>query len=557
MSQVSVLKNIHCLVGRSCRGNLHVSSFSHHQREFRNLLLKAPQPKRAIFNTGVASFFSSSSSSSSSTTTTTPFPTMTVKTINPRLLKAEYAVRGLLPKRAAEIEKELSSVASDGKAGHQKWPFSSVVYANIGNPQAVGQKPITFFRQVLSLLEWDELLDEAKREDALKLFPADAIDRALHLRKRGVKMGAYTTSKGFAPVRDIVADFISERDGFAADPDKIFLTSGASAGISTILGMIIANSNVGVMLPIPQYPLYSATISLCDGTPVPYLLDEEKDWSMSVDTLQASLDRARAQGTDVRVLCVINPGNPTGQTLSQEVIEDVVRFCHREELVLCADEVYQTNTYEEDLPFYAFRKAVLDLGLPVELASFHSVSKGVLGECGRRGGCMELLNFDPFFMQQLEKRVSMNLCSNTTGQIMMGLACSPPKEGDPSHALYVKETSYQYESLRRRANLLADRFNSLEGVTCNRPMGSMYLFPQIRLPEKALAAAKAADLSPDTFYCLKLLESAGVCVVPGKGFGQKEGTFHFRCTFLPHEDQFAQFLQPIEDFHHSFMAEHS
>jgi len=134
----------------------------------------------------------------------------------------------------------------------------------------------------------------------------------------------------------------------------------------------------------------------------------------------------------------------------------------------------------------------------------------MLGECGRRGGYMELLNFDSLVMEQLEKRISMNLCSNTSGQIMLGMSCNPPREGDESYEVYQEEVKQQYESLKRRANLLADAFNAPEGMSCNRPMGAMYLFPRIQLSNKALIAAAQAGHPPDTFYCLQLLEKTGI-----------------------------------------------
>jgi len=162
-----------------------------------------------------------------------------------------------------------------------KYPFDKVIFANIGNPQQVGQIPITFFRQVLSLLEWDHLLEEGAREDVLRLFPADAVARALQYRAAKCRLGAYTDSKGFLNVRQEVAEFISRRDGTQADPEHVYLTAGASEGITTLLGMLVhteadsqkaAHQKVGIMIPTPQYPLYSATIALCGGEEVPYFL---------------------------------------------------------------------------------------------------------------------------------------------------------------------------------------------------------------------------------------------------------------------------------------------
>jgi alanine transaminase len=102
---------------------------------------------------------------------------------------------------------------------------------------------------------------------------------------------------------------------------------------------------------------------------------------------------------------------------------------------------------------------------------------------------------------------------------------------------------------------LEDAFNNLEGFTCNKTEGAMYLFPQIRLPKKAIEAAKASGKTPDAFYVLRLLEATGIVVVPGSGFGQVPGTWHIRCTILPQEDKIPAVITRFKAFHEKFMAE--
>ena len=114
--------------------------------------------------------------------------------------------------------------------------------------------------------------------------------------------------------------------------------------------------------------------------------------------------------------------------------------------------------------------------------------------------------------------------------------------------------AFDSDSLKRRAKQLAGAFNSLEGVSCNSAQGAMYLFPSITIPEKAIAAAKALGQQGDEFYCMELLNATGVCVVPGSGFNQEKGTWHFRSTFLPPEQEMESFISKIKDFHASFMS---
>jgi len=269
---------------------------------------------------------------------------------------------------------------------------------------------------------------------------------------------------------------------------------------------------------------------------------------------------ARKNGVSCRGLVVINPGNPTGNCLPLDNMRDVVRFCKKEGLVLMADEVYQENIYQGTAPFHSFKKVVAQLGAEaegVELVSFHSVSKGFLGECGMRGGYFELHGFDPAVQAQLLKLVSIGLCSNVMGQIAVGLMVRPPQPGEASHALYANERDTILESLKRRATKLVAGLNALDGVTCNEPQGAMYAFPSITLPAKAQAAAAEAGKPPDTFYALALLEATGIVVVPGSGFRQKKDTWHFRTTFLPPEGDMDSVIAQMSTFHAGFMARYN
>ena len=130
---------------------------------------------------------------------------------------------------------------------------------------------------------------------------------------------------------------------------------------------------------------------------------------------------------------------------------------------------------------------------------------------------------------------------------------NPPKPGSPSYDTYKSEYDGIFSGLKTRAHALYEAFQKMEGVHCQPPQGSMYLFPTINLPEKAVHAAKKEDKQPDDFYCMRLLDATGVCLVPGSGFGQKENTLHFRTTFLaPGTD----WVHRIVKFHEEFMDEH-
>lgn len=470
----------------------------------------------------------------------------------------EYAVRGELVLRAEELAKKLSHASQPASSPP---PFDHVTYCNIGNPQSVGQLPITFVRQALAAAVCPALIGLGPRGQSAGqgVFPADVEHRVKQVLQASHGVGAYSESRGLEIVRRRVADAIRKRDGgIECDPDHVFLTNGASDAVKAMLSLIVRGTGDGVMIPIPQYPLYSASMTSMRGVQVDYYLDEDKGWSLSMAELQESLAEARGRGVDVRAIVVINPGNPTGQVLTRQNMEDVIRFCEREALVILADEVYQQNVYVTDKPFISFKKVVTDMQSKVELASFHSVSKGVMGECGLRGGYMEVVNMNQDVIELIYKVMSVSLCSNIVGQLAVDLMMTPPKPGEPSYELYNAEVTAIFESLRRKALALSQGLNTFEGVTCNPSEGAMYLFPRITIPEAAKVAANDRGMaSPDVLYCIELLEETGICVVPGSGFGQKKGTYHFRTTFLPPEDQISDVIEKMRTFHSNFMKRYS
>jgi alanine transaminase len=476
---------------------------------------------------------------------------LSLDNINPNVRAAKYAVRGELAVKAEEYRARLLK-------GDKSLPFDSVIFANIGNPQQLDQKPITFFRQVLSLVENPLLLENPTALKTSFGYNQDVIDRAQALLTDVRSVGAYSHSQGALGIRNSVAKFIEDRDGFPANPQDLFLTAGASSGVTTLLNVICDKPSAGVLVPIPQYPLYTATLALLNARCVPYLLDEQKAWGTDVKVIEKSIADAKAEGTDVRSIAVINPGNPTGASLSPDDIKQVIDIAAAEKLVIIADEVYQTNVFSGE--FISFKKRLRQLQQEqpgkydnVELVSLHSTSKGMVGECGHRGGYFELVGFDPLVQEQIYKLVSIGLCPPVVAQCLLETMVNPPQKGDPSFELYQKEYNGIRDGLHKRALALFDAFQRMEGVECQEPQGAMYLFPTINLPAKAVEAAKAEGRAADEFYALAMLDATGVCVVPGSGFGQKPNTLHFRTTFLaPGTD----WVERIVQFHSEFMKKY-
>ncbi|BFZ10476.1 hypothetical protein BsWGS_13515 [Bradybaena similaris] len=474
---------------------------------------------------------------------------LTMGTLNPNVVELQYAVRGPIVIRATELEKEL-------KAGIKK-PFTRVVKANIGDCHATGQKPITFIRQVLALCNYPDLLDS-------DLFPEDAKAKARRILDdcKGNSIGSYSDSCGLQVIREDIAKYISERDGYPSDPSHIVLSTGASDAIKSVMTLLLTakggSDRAGFMIPIPQYPLYSAAISEYGAYPIPYYLNEKNKWSLDVTELERSIAEARSH-CQPRAIVVINPGNPTGSVLTKENIQEIIKFAKREKLFILADEVYQHNIYAEGAAFFSFKQTLMELGSPydqMELASFMSASKGFMGECGYRGGYAEVINLLPEVRANYYKSISAKLCPPVSGQAVVDCVVNPPKPGEPSYELFISEKYDVLAKLKEKATLITQLFNSIEGISCNEVAGAMYAFPRIYLPEKAVKAAEAAGQTPDSFYCFALLEETGICTVPGSGFREEEGTFHFRTTILPPVEELREVLTNFKSFHLNFLAKY-
>jgi alanine transaminase len=487
---------------------------------------------------------------------------LNVETMSQSLRRMEYAVRGKVVSAADKIADELEQLKEAGKS-FSKYPFDHIVYTNIGNPHSLGQKPLTWPRQVMALVDLPDAAG-VDHPEVGKLFPKSAIRRAVEIKAGLGKYsgsGAYTHSKGVYTIRCDVARFIQERDGgVPSDPESIFLTNGASSGIHMILQALISTDRsirTGVMIPIPQYPIYSATVDLLEGVKVGYYLNEEKEWALDLNELERAYQEATDSGITVNSLVLINPGNPTGQVLSKENVQDVVRFCCQHDLVLLADEVYQENVYNGE--FYSCKRAAFDCGLldDIELVSFHSISKGVFGECGRRGGYMELTGIDEGVTDELYKLASSSLCATVSGQIMVSLMVRGPDESDPEFKTHQAEQRAIYESLKRRSHIVSSGLNAIPGFQCQPLAGAMYAFPSITMPPKAIAHAAALGESPDSIYCVSLLQSTGVCVVPASGFGQKVGRYGFRTTILPDEKELERCMQLMAQHYQQFVEEYA
>ena len=209
---------------------------------------------------------------------------LSMNTLNPNIRNLQFGVAGPTYTRPFEIEKEL-------KAGVKK-PFSKLLNSSMGDCHLAGQNPITFIRQVLALCAFPELLKSGD-------FPADTKARAEMILKACGSIGSYTKPWGLSEVRQDVANYIAERDGHPSDFNDIVLCTGASIGIRQIMTLLLTGESgvksAGFMIPIPQYPVYTASIAEYGAEAIPYYLDEKKNWSLDIVELERALAEAKSK----------------------------------------------------------------------------------------------------------------------------------------------------------------------------------------------------------------------------------------------------------------------
>lgn len=450
---------------------------------------------------------------------------VTLQNMNQNLIKSEYQVRGTIFIRSNEIQAEMKK----GK----NYPFTKLTPLNIGNPQVLNQLPLTFPREVISTFY--SKLSHNK----------EALHRAETYKSELNSIQGYTNFQGMSLIRHNISDFITKRDNITdISKDDIVLTNGAGGGIKYVFESIINSQNDGVMVPIPQYPLYSALINLLDCKLLGYFLDEENNWSLNIENLRQTYKVNYDQGIRPKILVLINPGNPTGNILSKENLKEIVKFCYDNKMVIIADEVYQNNIYKENKEFNSVRKIVANMEYPFKktiVFSLNSVSKGYYGECGLRGGYLDMYNVPDVLKELILHLASLNTSPNVVGQLSMDLLVKPPSENDASKEtveFYNQEKEKNFQNLKLKAKVLYEKLNKIPGFKCNDIEGAMYAFPKIDIPSFRIDEANSKKMLPDLYYAYKLLENTGIITVPGSGFGQLPGTHHIRLTNL---------VNPIEE----------
>ncbi|KAM6962586.1 alanine aminotransferase 2-like [Aplochiton taeniatus] len=435
--------------------------------------------------------------------------------------------------------------------------FQDVIDVSSADPQKAGIKPISFVRQVLAVCLCPELLH-------VDSFPLDARQRARKLLEAcaGGSVGSYTDSSGLPCVQQSIAEFITRRDkGVPTDPQNIFITAGSQRAITVMVKLLSGGKGVsqtGVLTPRPCPATLPRLLDKVGARLVPYPLKEQSGWAVDMEGLQSALTAARGH-CHPKAMYISNPGNPTGHVQSRESIEEVIRFAAEERLFLLVDEVYQDSVYGEDQGFESYKRVLFNMDKQyyetVELASFHSLSNGIVGECGLRAGYMELVNVDPVVMTFAETQLCTDISTPVTGQIALELMVNPPRPGDPSYGTHTQEIASNHATVCRNSKRAWQLLNDLPGMSCKPVAGGVYVYPSLTLPQELVKRARMMELEPDVLYCQMLQEEEGVRLGAGGEEGRGEGTYHLRVSVLTPCNTFEEVLARLVAFHLRLLKE--
>jgi len=341
---------------------------------------------------------------------------------------------------------------------------------------------------------------------------------------------AYSDSKGIFAARKAVMQYNQQQGIQGVLLDDIYLGNGASELIVMATNALL-NEGDEMLLPAPDYPLWTAAVSLSGGTPVHYLCDESNGWMPNLEDIRAKIT------PQTKGIVVINPNNPTGALYSEELLRGIVQMAREHGLVLLADEVYDKVLYDDHV-----HVAMASLSTDVVTLTFNSLSKSYRS-CGYRAGWMVVSGDKKRardYIEGLNMLSSMRLCANVPGQWAIQTALGGYQS--------IQDLVGPNGRLRRQRDLAYELITAIPGVTCVKPSAALYMFPRLD--------PKIYPIEDDQAFIQEMLQETKVLLVQGSGFNWPQ-TDHFRIVFLPHEDDLRQAVKRIAKFLELYRQKHS
>ena len=339
----------------------------------------------------------------------------------------------------------------------------------------------------------------------------------------------YSDSKGIFAARKAVMHETQKQGVKGVTLDDIYLGNGASELITMATNALLDNGDE-LLLPTPDYPLWTAATSLSGGTPVHYLCDEANGWMPDLDDIRAKITPR------TKALVVINPNNPTGVLYSDALLKSLVEIAREHGLVILADEVYDKVLYDG-----VKHTALASLSTDVLTLTFNSLSK-CYRSCGYRAGWMVVSGDKKCaadYIEGLNMLSNMKLCSNVPGQWAIQTALGGYQS--------INDLVCAGGRLRRQRDLAYELITAIPGVSCVKPVAALYMFPKLD--------PVIYPIADDRLFFLELLRATRVMLVQGTGFNWTAPD-HFRIVFLPHEDDLREAIARIATFLEAYRTLH-
>ncbi len=390
-----------------------------------------------------------------------------------KLANVCYDIRGPVLDKARLMEEE----------GHK------IIKLNIGNLAVFGLEPP------------DEIV-----QDMIRNLPTAA---------------GYTDSKGLFAPRKSVVHYTQEKGVAGVSVDDVYLGNGASELIVMALNALL-NDGDEILVPAPDYPLWTAAVSLSGGTPRHYLCDEGAGWLPDLDDIRAKISE-RTRG-----IVVINPNNPTGALYPDDLLREIVEIARQHQLIVFADEIYDKTLYDGHT-----HTSLAALSDDVLTVTFNGLSKNYRS-CGYRAGWMVVSGDKRHagdYIEGLNMLASMRLCANTPGQLAIQTALGGYQS--------IKDLVAPGGRLCRQRDLAYELLNQIPGVSVVKPKAALYMFPRLD--------PKVYPIADDQDFAYELLAEEKVLIVQGSGFNWAAPD-HFRLVFLPNVDDLGDALGRIARF---------
>ena len=399
-----------------------------------------------------------------------------------KLANVAYDIRGPVLDKARQMEDE----------GHK------IIKLNIGNVAAFGLEP-----------------PEEIVQDMIRNLPHAA---------------GYTDSKGLFAPRKAVVHYTQEKHVAGVTVDDVYLGNGASELIQMSISALV-NDGDEILIPTPDFPLYTAVVGLSGGRPVHYVCDEQAGW------LPDAADIAAKITPRTRGIIVCNPNNPTGALYPDAVLLEIIELARRHQLVVFADEIYDKTLYDG-----ATHTSMASLADDVLFVSFNGLSKNYRA-CGYRAGWMVVSGEKRHardYIEGLNMLASLRLCSNTPGQLAIQTALGGYQS--------IKDLVAPSGRLCRQRDLAYELLTQIPGVSVVKPKAALYMFPRLD--------PKVYPITDDQRFAYELLAEEKVLIVQGTGFNWIAHD-HFRIVFLPNSDDLSEAISRIERFLGHYRKRHT